>query len=213
MTHSLHRIGTEENLLNDYVLLITPAMGINQTNSRLKMLSVLDILTEIQPNNIGSYEIGTIYSGVTIEDIKENMPETPRVRCCFDNKEKMFDLLRHLKELDLGLSVVISGLNTEVVEMAKALDIEPHSVNYSLGIFGKTERLSDNAVLEIMTMCGHGMISSNLIQKMIDQVQSGEKTPEEAAEELAKPCVCGIFNVHRATELLSKYTKSNLIES
>lgn len=211
MTHSLHRRGTAENLHNDYVLLITPAVGINHIDSGPKLLKVLDILTEIQPNNIGSYETGTIFSGASIEEIKENMPETPRVRCCYDSKEKMFEVIKRIKELDLGLSVVISGLNDEILKMAKELGIEPHSVNYSLGIFGKIELLPNDEVLEITTMCGHSMISENLVMKMIDLVQLGNITPEEAAKEIASPCVCGIFNVQRATELITKYSNTHVI--
>ena len=211
MTHSLHRRGNAETLINDYILLVTPAVGINHVNSGPKLWKVLDIITEIQPDNIGSYETGTIFTGATIEEIKNSMPEAPRVRCCFASKEKMFEALKQIKELDLGLSVVISGLNNEILAMAKNLGIEPHSVNYSLGIFGRMDLLPDENVLELTTMCGHSMISENLVLKMINLIQSGKITPEEAAKEIAKPCVCGIFNVHRATELLTKYINDNKI--
>ena len=60
-------------------------------------------------------------------------------------------------------------------------------------------------VLEVLTMCGHGMISKNLVAKAIDQVKRGKKTPHEAAVMVAQPCVCGIFNVSRAEKLFSKY--------
>ena len=44
----------------------------------------------------------------------------------------MFEALRQIKELDLGLSVTVSGLNEDILDMCKELDISPHSVNYSL---------------------------------------------------------------------------------
>ena len=34
-----------------------------------------------------------------------------------------------------------------------------HSVGYSLGFEGKTEKLPNSQVLMLSTMCGHGMIS------------------------------------------------------
>ncbi len=205
MTHSLHRRGDVCSLKDDFVVLVTPAVDVNHIGSGPKLWKVLDIITEVGPNNIGSYETGTIYTGVTIEEIKTNMPETPRVRCCFDGKEKMFEVIKRIKEEDLGLSVVISGLNDDILDMCQKLDIEPHSVNYSLGIHGATELLPLEEVLEILTMCGHGMVAKNLVSKAIDEVKRGKKTPHEAAVMVAQPCVCGIFNVARAERLFSRY--------
>jgi len=209
MTHSLHRIGSAESLKNDYVLLVTPAVGINAINSGPKLCAILDIIADIPPNNIGSYETGTTFTGVNIEEIKKSMHETPRIRCCYDSKDKIHVVLKRIKELDTGLSVVVSGLNDEVLEMAKIFEIEPHSVNYSLGVFGKTELLPDEEIMEITSMCGHDMISQDLVVKMIKLIQSGDITSKEAAREIAMPCICGIFNVHRATDLLTKYESTN----
>lgn len=205
MTHSLHRRGCKESLKDDFVILITPSVGINHENSGPMLWKILDIITDVGPNNIGSYETGTIYTGVTIEQIKESMPETPRVRCCFDSKEKMFEVLKRIKELDAGLSVTISGINEDVLEMANKLDIKAHSINYSLGIFGRTELLPPEEVMEFITMCGHGMISKDLVIKTINDVRKGKKSLRDAAKIIAQPCVCGIFNVDRAEKLLSKY--------
>lgn len=205
MSHSLHRRGDVCSLKNDFVILITPAVGINHKDSGPKLWKILDIVTALGPNNIGSYETGTIYSGVTIEEIRNSMPETPRVRCCFDSKDKMFEALRRIKELDLGLSVTVSGLNDDILDMCNKLDISPHSVNYSLGIYGATEKLPPEELLEIITMCGHGMISRDLVAKAVEDVKSGRKTPYDAAVMVAQPCVCGIFNVTRAERLLKKY--------
>jgi hypothetical protein len=205
MTHSLHRRGSACSLKDDFVILVTPAVNVNHVGSGSKLWKVLDIVTEVGPNNIGSYETGTIYTGATIEQIRSSMPETPRVRCCFDNKEKMLDVLKQIKEEDLGLSVVISGLNVDILDMCQQLDIKPHSANYSLGVHGATELLPPEEVLEILTMCGHGMISRDLVAKAIDEVKRGKKTPHDAAIMVAQPCVCGIFNVARAEKLFSRY--------
>lgn len=205
MSHSLHRRGSACSLKDDFVILVTPAVGINHEDSGPKLWKVLDIVTEVGPNNIGSYETGTIYTGVTIDDIRANMPETPRVRCCFDSKEKMFEVLRRIKELDLGLSITVSGLNEDILDMCGKLGIKPHSVNYSLGIHGATQKLPAEELLELITMCGHGMISRDLVAKAIEEVKTGRKTPYDAAVMVSQPCVCGIFNVDRAEKLLSKY--------
>lgn len=205
MSHSLHRRGSVCSLKNDFVILVTPAVGVNHEDSGPKLWKILDILSEIGPNNIGSYETGTIYSGVTLEEIRESMPETPRVRCCFDSREKMLETLKRIKELDAGLSVTVSGLSEDILDMAEELGIRPHSVNLSLGVHGRVDLLPPEEILEILTMCGHGMISGNLVSKAIDQVKAWEKTPRQAAVMVAQPCVCGIFNVARAEKLFEHF--------
>lgn len=207
MTHSLHRRGTPENLKNDYVLLVTPAVGINHENSQDKLRKILDKVFEVGPNNIGSYETGTIFSGATIEEIKEQLSETPRVRCCFDDRDKVKEVVRFIKESSCGLSVTLSGLIDDVKTMAAELGITPHSINYSLESFGRVEKLPGYGVLEFVTMCGHGMISRHLVEKLIDDVKKGKKSCKKAAELMAQPCVCGIFNTKRAEQLLETIKK------
>jgi hypothetical protein len=57
-------------------------------------------------------------------------------------------------------------------------------------------------VLALSTMCGHGMISSNLAKKMIDWVKEGRRTPEQAVTYMARFCSCGVFNPSRAKRIL-----------
>ena len=127
------------------------------------------------------------------------------VGCSDRNRDKCFKVIKKIHEMDLGLSVVISGLNEDILDMCQQLDIKPHSANYSLGVHGATELLPPEEVLELLTMCGHGMISKDLVKKAIDEVKRGKKTPYDAAVMVAQPCVCGIFNVSRAERLLSRY--------
>jgi hypothetical protein len=78
-----------------------------------------------------------------------------------------------------------------------------HSVGYSLGFEGNTEKLPDSDVLMLSTMCGHGMIAHSLAKKMIDWVKEGRRTPDEAASYLARFCSCGVYNPSRAKRILS----------
>jgi hypothetical protein len=64
--------------------------------------------------------------------------------------------------------------------------------------------LPNSQVLEISTMCGHGMVSHNLVEKMIAYVKENERTPEEAARYLACFCPCGAYNPARAKRLLEE---------
>lgn len=205
MTHSLHRRGTPESLKNDYVLLVTAATNINHQGAKEKLLKVLDIVWDIGPANIGSYDAGTILAGYSIADIKAALNEVPRVRCSFSSQAKIREAVRRIRELDLGLSVTVEGPTLDIVAMCRDMGIKPHSVNLSLDIWGKRQALPPEDVLELTTMCGHGLISPYLAANVIHEVRAGKRTPREAAALIGRPCVCGIFNPDRAAALLAKY--------
>lgn len=207
MTHSLHRRGSIDSLKKDYVLLFTPAANINHEGSHEKLREIVDIIAEAGPTNIGSYEVRNIYDGSTIQDIRDNLfkAKVPRVRCCFSDREKVLQVLRKVKERDFGISVTVSGLIDEVLAMAREIGCKPHSINLSLGVWGQTERLPAETIMEIVTMCGHGMLAASLVKEQVELVRRGKKTARQAAEELARPCTCGIVNVDRAEEIINHY--------
>ena len=82
----------------------------------------------------------------------------------------------------------------------------PHTTNHSLGIWGNASLLPDGPVLEITTMCGHGMTSRYLVDDLVKKIEGGSLSIEKAAIELGQPCVCGLFNPKRAEMLLRKLT-------
>ena len=205
MSHSLHRRGSMESLRHDYLLLVTAASGINSANSKEKLRRVLDLVWEIGPINTGSSEVGTILSGVSVEEIKAGFTEVPRVRCVVDSGEKMREIIGRLIEMDLGISVTVSGPRAEVEKMCRDFGIKPHSANFSLDIWGRREKLPPEEILEFITMCGHGMISKALVVDTIERVKAGKMTPEEGAVRMGSPCVCGFFNPTRAIMALEKY--------
>jgi tetraacyldisaccharide-1-P 4'-kinase len=73
-----------------------------------------------------------------------------------------------------------------------------------LGIFGKTEKLPDEKTLEIVTQCGHALISAHLVKDVVRKIKRSKMTPEEGAKMLIRPCVCGIGNPKRMGELLTE---------
>ena len=105
---------------------------------------------------------------------------------------------------ELGLSVIVSGLHDETDRLCREAGTRRHTVQYSLGVWGKTELLPHPKILEITTMCGHGTIPFNLVRRMSKAVRSKKLSLEQAAA-LGKPCVCGIFNTSRAQALLQEY--------
>lgn len=200
MTHSLHRRGTAESLKEDYVLLFIPAKGINDDGHELKLQEFLRIALRHDPKNIGSILLGNMYSHKTEEVIDAAQGV---VHAVFDNPEAVTTVLKELKEADLGMSTVVSGILENVDECLEKAGLKHHTANFSLGIWGNTKRLPSNDILEVTTMCGHAMISANLVRAMVKEVKAGTKTPEEAAKVLAPQCACGIFNPARTAKLLA----------
>jgi len=209
MTHSLHRLGAEDSLKGDYVFLCTPAKGINDKGSTLKLIRILEILLEVGPTNIGFYGHGSLMDDISIEAIKKSIHDTSRLRCCFDNGERLEEVLRIIKNEDLSLSITVSGLLSELKDICEELDLEPHTINISCGIFGRIDRLPRRKTLEISTMCGHGMIGHGLVEIIIQRLQEGNLDIDEAIYRLGKPCTCGIFNPSRAYNIIKDIIKDD----
>jgi hypothetical protein len=204
MTHSLHRVGDTCNLREDFVFLCTPSKGINNNGAAQKLIRILDIIMEIGPVNIGFYGHGNIMGGINIEDIKKSIHDNSRLRCCFDDKEKLIELLRRIKQDDFGLSITISGLIDDIMDISRRLSINPHTINLSCGVYGKVERLPDKSMLELSTMCGHGMIGHRLTKNLTGKIIDKEIEIHNAVEIMGRLCTCGIFNPVRARKILER---------
>ena len=200
MTHSLHRRGTAESLSEDYVVLSLPAVGINDKDHDPKLREFLRLALRHNPVNIGSMEKGNMYSH-KVEEVMDAAHGI--VHAVFDNPQAVMQLLKELKEADLGQSVVVSGIFKSVGECIEKAGLKHHTANFSLGIWGKTEKLPGDDTLEVTTMCGHGLVSANLVKSVVEEIKAGRKTPEATAKELAPQCACGIFNPVRTAKLLA----------
>jgi hypothetical protein len=200
MTHSLHRRGTAESLSEDYVILSLPAIGINDDGHDAKLQEFLRISLRHNPVNIGTISTGNMYSH-SAEEVVDAAHGI--VHAVYDNPGAVSQVLKELKEADLGQSVVVSGIFEKVDECCEKAGLKHHTANFSLGIWGKTEKLPGDDILEVTTMCGHAMISANLVKAMVEEIKAGTKTPEAAAKTLAPQCACGIFNPTRAAKLLT----------
>ena len=213
MTHSLHRCGNRKSLEKDFVFLCTPAKGVNNQGAVEKLIKILDIVMEVGPANIGFYGHGSIMTNISIDKVKSHFHHNYRVRCCFDDKEKLKEVLKRVKEEDFGLSITVSGLMSELKEISKELELKPHTINVSCGVFGKVDRLPAKEVLEISTMCGHGMVSHRFVKEAMKRTQKGEMSIDEAVQQLGEPCTCGIFNPSRAHEILMNSIRKQEIEN
>jgi hypothetical protein len=141
-------------------------------------------------------------------DWVENSVSCPTtVAAVFDDPGNVVAFIKELKAADIGLSINISAALDKAQECARLAGLERHSVEYSLGFFGQTDRMADRHTLELSTMCGHGMVSFNLVRKLVEWVKQGRRTPKQASATLARFCSCGVFNPSRACRLFEAAKK------
>lgn len=204
MTHTLHRTGSVSDLKDDYIILAMPVKGVNKEGSKQKLIDILDIGMKNGAINAGDTQSGNIYS-VGLDGLKERMKDGAVLNLTFDKEENVIKTLKEIKELQNGMSVVVTGLLEYTKECCAKAGLKRHTIARSLGVWGKTELLPKPEEMEIMTMCGHGLITAELIYKTAEKVRNGQLTVEQAGIEIAKPCVCGACNVTRAAELIKKF--------
>ena len=205
MTNTLHRKGAVEDLKEDYVIFVSMARGINREGSAPKIHEFLRICQKFNPVNIGSSKLGTVLQDdVDFQDLVTDLKDGSTSAAVFTDLETLQKVLAELIEADLGISINVSGLLDGVQECCHGNGIERHSVEHSLGFWGSRDRLPEREILEINTLCGHGMVSFSLIHKMIEHVKMRRLTPKEAAEIMGKCCECAVFNTTRAEHLLEK---------
>ena len=201
MTHTLHRQGSKESLDKDYIFLCMAAKGFNEDGADEKMREFLRIMLRHNPVNAGDMRSGNMFNS-NMDDIVSKVSSTSIVHGVFIDSDTATTVLQELKDADLGMSVVVSGPFDSVDCICKAAGLSPHSLDFSGGIWGNTKKLPAKDVQEVTTMCGHGMVASNLVKSLVDDIKAGQITADEAGKELAKQCACGIFNPARAAELL-----------
>lgn len=203
MSHTLHRFGPEETFQKDFPFISRPAMKLNHQGAAPKMRRVMEICLDEGPVNWGSLTTKqNMTLGFDREELLSKTEDNSPAMGCFDSREKVVNVLKKLKEEDLGMSVVVTGLRDKVEEICAEAGLTPHSADLALGIFGDTAKLPDEETMCYTTMCGHAMISAGLVKQIRKAVAQGRMEPEEGAKLLAKPCYCGIFNLTRAQDML-----------
>ncbi|MCX5908892.1 MAG: hypothetical protein NTY64_17385, partial [Deltaproteobacteria bacterium] len=204
-----------DSLERDYALFIYPARGFNYEGSGPKVRRLAELLYAQRPANmIVSTLRKNLYSGVPWEEILASMKDGAKVYCVFTGREQLKKTLLRIKEVDQGISVMVSGLTDRVREVAAEVGLNPHTINLSLGIQGRTDRIPPPDIRQFTTMCGHGMVSPKLVRDVLRRIKTGKLNFWEGSVILAGPCSCGIYNPYRSAELLKElvplYTVSRL---
>lgn len=217
MTNTLHRYGAPETLEDDYIVFAMASRGVNDRGATEKYRRFLEMARRHGPINLGDATRGGLFRPEKLlnplvhwfRKVKPDADALVRgvasptvVSAVFDKPENLVSFLVEVKAADLGLSINVSALTGRAQALAREAGIVRHSVEYSLGFFGATDRLPERKVLELATMCGHGMISFGLARRMIERVKESRSTPDEGATVMARFCTCGIFNTTRACRIL-----------
>ena len=129
----------------------------------------------------------------------------------FTDLKRVQNLLNDLKKewiprnrkMGYPISIVLTGLIGDSDACCQKTGFRQHTYLHSLGAFGRVKDLPSGDELSLITMCGHGLIAKNRVRHLVRSLQKGELTLEEAAEDIARPCQCGIGNKKRAQELFS----------
>jgi hypothetical protein len=204
MTHTLHRQGSLKSLEKDYVVFAMPSSGLNSEGSKPKLEKVYEILKRYDPVNIGDSKGGSRFSLGSDEAVRQILVENELVHAVYRSREQVIRVLKDLKDKDLGLSVTVSGLTEAIHHCCRKAELTPHTIVMSLGIWGRTDLLPGEKIQKVATMCGHGLVSYNLVRELANEVKKGRLTARKAGEMLAKPCICGVFNPERAADLIEE---------
>lgn len=208
MTNTLHRRGTLESLKNDYVIFCSPAKGINAAGSAPKIQEFIRICLKYHPVNMGDGRQGNILQDdVNLQGFISGQQDGEGAAAVFPDLDTLHKVIEELIKADLGVSINVSGLLEEVQACCRRAGVERHSVEHSLGIWGAKDRLPEREILEVNTLCGHGMVSFNFIRKMVEYVKLRRLSPQKAAQTMARFCECGAFNPARAEMLLEKMAR------
>jgi hypothetical protein len=219
MTNTLHRFGAPATFRDDFIVFAIAARGVNDQGASAKLQEFLRLATTHNPVNMGNAVKGGIYRpsqklnplvhwrrpvSVDFKAVVDSLDGCTTAAAVFDKLASLEAFLADLKRANLGISVNVASLTDAAHTCCRQAGITRHSVGYSLGFHGDLNLLPDRRILELSTMCGHGMVSHNLARKMVDWVREGRRNPKQAATCMARFCTCGVFNPVRAERVLEE---------
>ena len=207
MTHTLHRQATSGDAKKEFLLIAMPAKGVNHTGSKPKLVKILDICESAGAVNLGDTQQSNIYDLGSSGELFKRMLDGAIAGALFDSRENVEQALRKIKAEDTGMSVVVTGDIEEIKDICDDMGLSPHTVAKSLGIMGRTEPLPTGGRLQLMTMCGHGMVTERMLKAAQTEIEEETTTVDDAVLKMAKCCVCGCFNPTRAKGVLERLSK------
>ena len=215
MTHSNHRRGSRESLMEDYVLTLRGRSILRQPQKAREGVKILGahnpigiIKNRARADALPQRYMRDWKEGMGLKELVEDPDAPTYISAVYTSKKDVEGVVRDLAEADLGFSVVISGIFDEVFDICKKVGTGPHTVAMSMETIGRTELMPDNRILEIITMCGHSLVSQHYVKNLIDQVRKGKMTAYDAGLTLGKQCFCNYLNPIRAARIIEEYANT-----
>jgi hypothetical protein len=184
---------------DDYVLQFRSREGVNRDGAGAKLVMLLERLEALKPVSYGSPADGSTLRD-SRSDVVENIRDASSLHIVFADEGSLRKALEIVKEMDIGLSVTLSGPLDRIRRLVSEFGFTPDSVQIGLGSFGSVPLEAETA--SIVTLCGHMRISPRLVRHMVDQIKAGKIGADKAAEEIGKVCRCGFFNANAASKIL-----------
>ncbi len=233
MTNTLHRYSEHyaferpanpAPVRDDFIVFAMASRGINDDDLIEKYRAFLRLALKHNPVNLGDATKGGMLRprrdlNPRVHWQREQQPHPDdviagieghtTVAAVFNNYQDMKAFVAEVRDAQLGLSVNISAPIEEADLCCREIGITRHSVEYSLGFCGRVDRMPEATVLELTTMCGHGMVSAHLAKKMIDWAKENRRSPAEVARTMARFCSCGVFNISRAENIINEARTKN----
>ena len=108
------------------------------------MRKFFEILKKYPAVNFGDVKTGSRFNS-DWQTIRDGYKDQSVAHYVFSDAEAVAKILKELKEADLGLSVIVSGVFEKVGELCRQAGLPMHTVEYSGGVMGRTERLPQGA--------------------------------------------------------------------
>ena len=163
MTHTNHRRGDKDSLKSDWVLLARVSRLVPEQRKRApsKFRRLLEIVAKHDPLCLMARDVSKsreqdtpwvpvrhyMGAGTPLMDITSMVKNPMYLHAVFTERARLEGALREIKDAELGISVVVSGLFDEVFDICEKMSTSPHTVNLSLGIMGKSELLPEEEIL------------------------------------------------------------------
>jgi len=233
MTNTLHRYSEHyaferppnpQPVQDDFIVFAMASRGINDDDLVARYRAFLRLALKHNPVNMGDATKGGMLrprqdlnpkahwkrdQRPNPEEVIAGIEGHTTIAAVFDNYQDMKAFVDDERSANLGISVNISAPIEDAERCCRETGITRHSVEYSLGFSGRVEKLPDSTVLELTTMCGHGMVSANFAKKMIDWSKENRRSPADLARTMARFCSCGVFNISRAERILNEARMKN----
>ena len=233
MTNTLHRYSDHyaferrpdpQPVTDDFIVFAMATRGVNDDSLVEKYRAFLRLALNHNPVNIGDATKGGVVRPrrdlnpaahwqrdqlADPEEVIAGIEGHTTVAAVFEKYQDMRAFVDELRQANLGISVNISAPIADAERCCRDTGIARHSVEYSLGFCGRVDKLPDATVLELSTMCGHGMLSANFVKKMLDWVKENRRSPAEVSRAMARFCTCGVFNISRAERILDEARTKN----